>query len=288
MRYTRRRFLHRTLHAGAALAIGCGSARGDSDEIVESEDSLAGGELVRILRFEDENRVTYNDRWEYVSGGGLVALDTGTGEVVWTFSSESLEQRRGAFALTPAVDGDRVFYGGRDGRLYALSTATGDEIWVTELGGFVSTPTRLVDSQLYVGTYSNELIRLDPDSGEITARLSTERSPHHALVPAEAPGGKCLIVLLGRPEVTCVDTDLEGIRWSRSTDEEWTSYNPLVIGGVVVLGSAAGELVAVRVEDGSTAWSTELDGMLRGLGVSGGILYVGTLAGTIYALELAP
>ena len=222
------------------------------------------------------------------SGGGLVALDTGTGEVVWTFSSESLEQRRGAFALTPAVDGDRVFYGGRDGRLYALSTATGDEIWVTELGGFVSTPTRLVDSQLYVGTYSNELIRLDPDSGEITARLSTERSPHHALVPAEAPGGKCLIVLLGRPEVTCVDTDLEGIRWSRSTDEEWTSYNPLVIGGVVVLGSAAGELVAVRVEDGSTAWSTELDGMLRGLGVSGGILYVGTLAGTIYALELAP
>jgi len=68
MSYTRRRFLHRALRAGAALAIGCGPARGDG-----SEKSLAGGELVRILRFEDENQVVYNERWQYVAGGGLVA-----------------------------------------------------------------------------------------------------------------------------------------------------------------------------------------------------------------------
>ncbi len=76
MSYTRRRFLHRALGAGAALAIGCGPARGDgsaSNDIVESADSLAGGELVRILRFEDENQVVYNERWQNVSGGGLVA-----------------------------------------------------------------------------------------------------------------------------------------------------------------------------------------------------------------------
>ncbi len=75
MSYTRRRFLHRALRASAALAIGCGSARGDgsdSDDIVESENSLAGGELVRILRFEDENQVFYNERGQYVSGGGLL------------------------------------------------------------------------------------------------------------------------------------------------------------------------------------------------------------------------
>ncbi len=76
MSYTRRRFLHRAFGAGAALAIGHGPARGDgseSDDIVESENSLAGGELVRILRFEDERQVVYNERWEQVAGGGLVA-----------------------------------------------------------------------------------------------------------------------------------------------------------------------------------------------------------------------
>ena len=76
MSYTRRRFLHRAFGAGAALAIGHGPARGDgseSDDIVDSEDSLAGGELVRILRFEDERQVVYNEQWEQVAGGGLVA-----------------------------------------------------------------------------------------------------------------------------------------------------------------------------------------------------------------------
>ncbi len=73
MSYTRRRFLHRALHAGAALAIGCRPARADGTEIVECKDPLAGGELVRTLRFEDENQLVYNERWQYVSGGGLVA-----------------------------------------------------------------------------------------------------------------------------------------------------------------------------------------------------------------------
>jgi len=76
MSYSRRRFLQRTLRASAALAVGYGPARGDgsdSDDIVESEDSLAGGELVRILRFEDENQVVYNERWQQGWNGGLNA-----------------------------------------------------------------------------------------------------------------------------------------------------------------------------------------------------------------------
>ena len=76
MDYTRRRFLHRALRASAALAIGCAPARGDSsnsDDTVESEDSLAGGELVRVLRFEDENQVVYNERWQQGWNGGLNA-----------------------------------------------------------------------------------------------------------------------------------------------------------------------------------------------------------------------
>ncbi len=76
MSYSRRLFLHRAFRTGAALAIGCGPARGDgsdSDDIVESDDMLAGGELIRILRFEDENQVVYNERWQQGWNGGLNA-----------------------------------------------------------------------------------------------------------------------------------------------------------------------------------------------------------------------
>ncbi len=77
MSYTRRRFLQRTLHTSAALAtIGLQRAQGDDSDLGNAavcKDPLAGGELVRILRFEDENQVVYNERWQQGWNGGLNA-----------------------------------------------------------------------------------------------------------------------------------------------------------------------------------------------------------------------
>ncbi len=77
MSYTRRRFLQRTLHTSAALAtIGLQRAQGDDSDLGNAavcKDPLAGGELVRILRFEDENQVEYDQRWQRGWDGGLTA-----------------------------------------------------------------------------------------------------------------------------------------------------------------------------------------------------------------------
>ncbi len=77
MSYTRRRFLQRTLHASAVLAtIGLKRARGDGSDLGNTavcKDPLAGGELVRTLRFEDENDVIYDERWQQGWDGGLNA-----------------------------------------------------------------------------------------------------------------------------------------------------------------------------------------------------------------------
>ena len=217
------------------------------------------------------------------SRGGLIALGIEDGTIAWVFNRESLRQVD-AFSLTPVIDGERIFFGGRDGKVYALSSSTGDLIWERDVGRHVSTPTRLFEGQVYVGTYADELLRLDAATGAVTARLTTERFPHHALVQA----GSCLIVLLGERQVACVDQDLEQILWRRETEKEWTTYNPLVLDGLVVVGTASGELFALRPEDGSIAWNIELEGRLRGLGVAHDVLYVGTFGGTIYALEMLP
>ena len=79
MRFTRRCFLQRTLQASAALAtISFGPARGDGadlDDAVACKDPLAGGELVRTLRFEDEDQVRYDERWQQGwDGGGLLPI----------------------------------------------------------------------------------------------------------------------------------------------------------------------------------------------------------------------
>ena len=77
MSYTRRRFLQRTLHASAVLAaIGLKRAQGDGSDLSDTavcKDPLAGGELLRILRFEDEDQVEYDQRWQRGWDGGLNA-----------------------------------------------------------------------------------------------------------------------------------------------------------------------------------------------------------------------
>ena len=77
MNFTRRRFLQSTLHASAALAaIGLEQARGDGLDLGNTpggKDLLAGGELVQTLRFEDENQVIYDQRWQQGWDGGLTA-----------------------------------------------------------------------------------------------------------------------------------------------------------------------------------------------------------------------
>ena len=76
MGVARRLFLQRTLQAAAALAIGCGTARGDAtdpSDTVACEDALAGGKLVRALRFMDEDRVLYDEPQGQGLDGGQIA-----------------------------------------------------------------------------------------------------------------------------------------------------------------------------------------------------------------------
>ncbi len=79
MNFTRRRFLYKTLHAGAVLAIGSAPAwsKGtDLDQGLDTaacKDPFAGGEFVRTLRFADEHQVIYNQRWQQGWDGGLTA-----------------------------------------------------------------------------------------------------------------------------------------------------------------------------------------------------------------------
>lgn len=104
--------------------------------------------------------------------------------------------------------------------------------------------------------------------------------------PVRWSGGDCLVTLVGRRQIACAELDLSELRWSRSTEEEWSTFNPLVLGDLVIVGSASDELFAFSLSDGSTAWELPLEGALRGLGAKGKMLYVGTIGGTVYALEI--
>ena len=68
------------------------------------------------------------------SGGGIVAVQFATGEKVWfnPLSPANPDQRVSNAAAASAIPGV-AFVGGTDGKLHALATADGHQIWETEL-----------------------------------------------------------------------------------------------------------------------------------------------------------
>ncbi|MBN1667624.1 MAG: PQQ-binding-like beta-propeller repeat protein [Anaerolineales bacterium] len=71
---------------------------------------------------------------------------------------------------------DCVFLASMDQRVYAIDPQSGRQIWVSEeLGGaIVSAPAISPDRLLFVGTFYNEMIALNADTGTIEWRFSTQ------------------------------------------------------------------------------------------------------------------
>jgi outer membrane protein assembly factor BamB len=217
----------------------------------------------------------------------LLALDLRTGRQGWSFRGGTpLGQGFVNVLATPAVGADRVYYGGTDGVLYALSPDTGAVVWKAEIGSRVVTPLVLTSEALYFGTLDGRLLRAEPASGRVRAELKVGRVPFGPLVPV----GNLLLVYAVEGDaaiLTGVESSLTAVRWTRRTERGWSSARPYLWQGLVLAGNEAGELSAFAVEDGMPVWSRRLDGVIRGIGLEADRLYVGTLRGAVLAI-LAP
>ena len=54
----------------------------------------------------------------------------------------------------------------------------------------------------------------------------------------------------------------------------------------LIVGTEEGEIHALDLVDGSDVWTRRLEGEIKGLGLHGNVLYVGTVQGRVYALKL--
>jgi polyvinyl alcohol dehydrogenase (cytochrome) len=100
-----------------------------------------------------------------LSRGGIVAVQLSTGERVWLNRFDSTGKRVSNAAASSAIPGV-VFVGGTDGKLHALSTADGKQIWEVETskqydtvnkvpakgGGMGSAGPTIVGGMVFVGS----------------------------------------------------------------------------------------------------------------------------------------
>jgi outer membrane protein assembly factor BamB len=279
----------------------------DSDKAQFHGDILIDGELVVVGSDAEDD-------------GYLYAFDAATGDTQWRqaapggFPSDVVKKGSRAFAVSASgrvwcVDletGDPVWsHGGvEDAHLHrssivvadqkvivnspvesvlALSIDSGEPIWETALNAAPNTELAIFDDGVYVGDLEGRVHRLALADGKKVATLPLERPVYGAL---QFEGG-CLLAMWAEDSLGCADPSLEGLTWSRQAASKWSSFHPVVHDGVVISGTTSGEIHAIDLSTGDPLWTHKLEGQIKGLELSGNVLYVGTLQGRVYALRIA-
>lgn len=236
-------------------------------------------------------------RWRGVTDLDLTTAPTVTGDGVFAgggyrtltvsaFDHDGTERWRrelGEYASTPAVDDGTVYYGA--GEVVALDAATGDVRWRHSTDGGTTVPPTVAGGVLFVGSEDGTLYALDAGDGSerwtVDVGRTVRRSP--------AVTGERVVV----------PTDDGVVAYDHEGGERWRAPQlasvtaPAVAGDTVYVGYGR-TLYALAVEDGSRRWTFETrertytDVILAGIrgspAVAGGVVFVATQAGDVYAL----
>ena len=254
----------------AALLAGCGTFA-DPTEWFGSADVVEPSPLVDL-----DDKIRPQVLWSRDVGGGTDEQSLG---------------------LVPRVAGDTVYAADGEGRVEAFDTKSGKSRWRVDLDAPVSGGPGVGDGMALLGTSDAEVIALNAASGEERwrARVSSEILS----TPAAASGVVVVHTVDGKLFGLDSATGAERWRYEREVPVLTLrgSGSPVMTGGAVYVGMAGGKLIAVRADNGSLLWDTnvtvpsgrsELQRMADIDGdplVLGGGVFVATYQGDVAAVE---
>jgi outer membrane protein assembly factor BamB len=182
------------------------------------------------------------------------------GKIAWSFEAmswglyQTLEDVDGqnVFPTTPALSGGRLYFAAGP-FLFAID-GTGKQVFRTTLSANSLASPAVVDGVVYVPS----------NDGKLAAFSAADGSPKWTAV-------------IGQPSM------LKQV-------DNWDVYqsSPIVVDGVVYIGSTDGRLYALSAKDGSVKWSFQTKGIVRATpAVSEGRVVFGSWDGQVYALDAA-
>jgi outer membrane protein assembly factor BamB len=209
------------------------------------------------------------------SGSSDSSNSSPQGTVKWVFSTE------GPIHSSPAVVDGVVYIGSRDGKLYALDTATGTKLWEYETDSWVDSSPAVANGVVYFGSNDGNLYALDAHSGEKLWEFKAGQGVTSS--PAVADG----IVYIGarNHKLHAVDTTTGKELWSYDTNGFVTS-SPAVADGIVYVGSNDGSFYALHAQSGRfRLYYKTYDPIISSPAVSDETVYFTNSDGALYAID---
>jgi len=175
-------------------------------------------------------------------------VDAAHGMIEWSFQAD------GPVRGSPLVGSELVFIGSGDGNFYAIERATGEERWRFPAGSPIHSSPAGGGDLVYFGDRANVFYAVNRSSGRLKWRIETGSD--------------------------------RAWEWGAEGWDYFTS-SPVVVDGLVVVGSGDGNVYAFDAESGRQRWRVSTEGRVRSSpAVEDGVVYVGSADGRLYAIEL--
>lgn len=283
----------------SALALGflsmplAGCSIFSSDEV----ETILPGERISILDLQQdlyasENRADnatitlsppeFNREWAQKGGnaehkmGHLALGDAVMLELIWRADIGAGSDGRLPLNTQPIVAGGKVFTLDTRSSVRAFNDQTGKEIWRSsvkhevEEEPVISGGLAYEDGRLYVTSGYNEVLALNPETGAIIWRSKISAGSRAA---PTIKNGRVFVTALNNNVIALNAQDGSSL-WEYQGVGETTGLlgaaSPAADDVMVVAALSSGDLVALRVENGSVIWTDSLANSLR-LGAMAGL-----------------
>lgn len=198
---------------------------------------------------------------------GNMVFIAGYNGKVFAYNADNVQQQRWVFPIegniSPIVsgiivNGDTLYFGGTDGFVYALETATGALKWRFETGGEIWASPAVQDDILVIGSFDKKIYALNAETGEKIWEFATGANNVATAIIVDG------IVYAGSLDRNFYALDLDnGNEVWRFTGQNWFWAKPVEVNGriyapcldnfVYVLNAQNGDKVAEYDVQGQVA-----------------------------------
>jgi eukaryotic-like serine/threonine-protein kinase len=213
------------------------------------------------------------------NAGQLAAIDSSTGNTIWTFKPKPSSP-----LFSPVAVSEGVVYVAQQKRLHALNAQTGKIMWSFKTKGLGLSSPLIAGSLIYFGCFDDNFYAVDKNTGKLKWRLKVGDTDTHAVFDDGTVYFESADFSINRSYLYAVDAETGQEKWKmeRPVSESWT--RPAIANGLLYIGQGNRFFAIDRTgtalwsyEGGNVSWSSPA--------IAGGIVYVGNQDGFVHALN---
>jgi outer membrane protein assembly factor BamB len=198
------------------------------------------------------------------------------GTLLWKFETA------GRVHGTPAIADGRVIAAGCDEYLHVIDLKTGKSISQISLGSVSGASACVVGSQVFVGTYGNQVLGVDILAGKVRWRFE-DPDRQFPFASSVAIAGDILVIGGRDKRIRGLDRNTGKVRWTFKSKGRVDS-SAVIVGDRVFIGSGDGVIHELGLQDGKERWRFETGSAISASpAVVDGHLVLGTLDGILYS-----